>query len=83
VAAAVVAIRRDPRFSQQYVRIENLLDVTDFRVSRALIQASAQITREGAAAAPRLHLVGTDAIYGMIRMLELYANAAPIRSGLP
>jgi hypothetical protein len=71
-----LAVRADPRFDPMFVRIENLLDVTDFKLTTTLVQS---VGRKHQAASPprRAFVVGSDVGYGLIRMLELYADAKP------
>lgn len=76
VTATGRALRDSPRFDPAYTRLENLTEVTDFRVSTELVQSVARM-HEKAPPPRRAFVVGSDLGFGMIRMLELYADASP------
>lgn len=76
VTATGRALRADSRFDPEYTRLENLVEVTEFSLSTALVQSVARM-HEMSPPPRRAFVVGSDLAFGMIRMLELYANASP------
>ena len=76
--AASAALVADPAFSADFVRMENLTGITNWTLSSSFVAHAAK--RHRASPPPkRAYIVSSDVAYGMVRMLQMLADAAPDR----
>jgi hypothetical protein len=70
------AIKADPAFDASFVRLEDLRDVSKLALTTQFAEYAA--SRHRVAPPPRrAFVVASDVAYGMARMLQLLADAAP------
>lgn len=74
IVSAGRAIRADPGMNARYTRLENLMEVTEFRVSTKFARAVARV-QEKESPPRRVFVAGTDEVFGVLRMVEFFADA--------